>query len=115
MVYQIDLQMNFAKLFQEPHSRMRVPYHTVKEMREFYPNDNFAVIGEIGGITRPPGEGDLLMLGSSITVPIQPRGSLKKPFEWVSGYIAVGRNTYIGAVRGLFPSFLKTYYKEDKK
>ena len=106
MVYRIDLQRNFAKLYKEPHSRISLPYHTVREMQELYPGDNFAVIGEIGGITQPRGDGDLLMLEIGKTVPILPRGSLKKPFEWVVGYIAVGRNTYVGAIRSLLPSLL---------
>jgi len=117
MLYRIDSQMDSAKFYTEPHSRSKLPYHTVKEMLEIYPDGNFTVIGEIGGIARFPDCGDLLITETGKVIPILPRGSLKKPFEWVSGYVAVDKSTYIAAISNLIPSFLwpKTGRRPDDK
>lgn len=76
-------------------------------MRELYPGGNFTVIGEIGGIARFPDSGDRLIVETGSAIPILPRGSRKRPFEWVSGYIAVGKHTYLAVIGGLIPAFLR--------
>ncbi|MBW7571958.1 hypothetical protein [Caproiciproducens faecalis] len=105
MLYRIDPWVESAKLYTEPRSGSKLPYRTVKEMRKLYPDGNFTVIGEIGGGARPPDNGDRLLSGDGKSLTILPRGSLKKPFEWIAGYVAVNKNTYIAAVRSLIPKF----------
>jgi hypothetical protein len=77
----------------------------MKEMRELYPDRNFVVIGEIGGIAQSPYSGNLLIRGTGKAIPIFPRGSLKKPFEWISGYIVVETRIYIAAIGSLIHAF----------
>lgn len=108
MLYRLYPQTCSAKFYTEPRSRSRLPYRTAKEMRELYPDNNFAVIGEIGGFARPPNDRDRLLTEDGTILPILPRGSLKRPFEWVSGYIEVGENTYLAAIRGVIPTFPRT-------
>ena len=105
MHYRIVPQTNALKLYREPHSGSKLPYRTIKEMRTLYPNGNFAVIGEIGGFARPPDDGDLLLIMDGKSIPILPRGSLIKPFEWVAGYAAVDENTYLAVIRSLIAIF----------
>lgn len=99
MLYKIHPQNEELKLFREPHSRYKVPYRTVKEMQKLYPDGDFTIIGEIGGIARPPKVGDLLLITNGKFIPILPRGSLRKPLEWVSGYVEVDKNIYLAAIR----------------
>lgn len=105
MIYKIYPQAGGARLFVEPRSRSSFPYCTAKEMRTRYPDGNFVIIGEIGGIAQPSADGDWLLAGDGRALPILPRGSLKKPFEWIAGYIAVGKHTYIAVIRSLIPTF----------
>jgi len=81
MLYRVYLQTGSAKLYTEPRSWSRLPYRTAKEMLDLYPDDNFAVIGEIGGFVRPRNCRNLLLTGDGRALPILPRGSLKRPFE----------------------------------
>lgn len=81
----------------------------MKKMREQYPGGDFVIIGEIGNFAETLGCPDMLLTSTGKAVPIFPRGSLIKPFEWVAGYIAVGENTYVAAVRSIFPSFLRRW------
>lgn len=104
MFYRLYPQTNDARLFTEPRSQSGLSYRTVKEMRALYPNGNFVIIGEIGSFARPPTDGDKLLTEDGQLFPILPRGSLKRPFEWIVGYIAVEENTLVAAVKCLFPS-----------
>ncbi|MBR0600275.1 hypothetical protein [Sinanaerobacter chloroacetimidivorans] len=105
MLYRIDPQMDSLKFYREPNSGSKLPYRTVKEMREFYPDGNFVIIGEIGCVAQPPNDGDCLLLESGEQIPILPRGSLRKPFEWIAGYVAVGENTYLAALGSAWKIF----------
>lgn len=107
MICRLTPQADSSKYYRDPNSGSKLPYRTIKEMRELYPDGNFAVLGEIGGVSRFPYMGDLLITEIGKAIPILPRGSLKKPFEWIAGYIAVEKKTYIAAVRSLIPSFLR--------
>lgn len=107
MLYRVYPQTGLTKLYTEPHSGSRLPYRTVKEMRELYPHDNFTVIGEIGGFARPPNDRDRLLTEDDKVLSILPRGSLQRPFEWVAGYVAVGKNTYLAAIKGMIPAFAR--------
>ena len=105
MLYRIDPQTDALKLYREPYSGSKLPYQTVKEMRQLYPDRKFAIIGEIGGFARPPNNGDHLLIANDKFIPILPRGSLRKPFEWVTGYVAVGENAYLAVIRSLITLF----------
>ncbi len=107
MLYRIYPQVGGERIFTEPRSRSRLPYCTAKEMRTRYPDGNFVVIGEIGGLARPSTDEDRLLTGEGKTLPILARGSLKKPFEWVAGYIAIGEYTYIAAIGSPISAFLR--------
>ncbi len=107
MLYRIVPQTNALKLYREPYSGSKLPYRNIKEMKKIYPDKNFSVIGEIGNIARSPNDGDHLLIGDGKFIPILPRGSFRKPFEWVVGYIAVDKNTYLAAIRSLIPPFLR--------
>ena len=99
MDYNVHPQNEELKLFREPHSRYKVPYRTIKEMQKLYPDGDFTIIGEIGGIERPPKVGDRLLISNCKFIPILPRGSFRKPFEWVCGYVAVDKNIYLATIR----------------
>lgn len=107
MIYRPFSQGDGKYFYTEPYSRCRFPYHTVKEMHKKYPDGNFVIIGEIGSNSFVTTEGDWLLLGDGKTLPIFPRGSLKKYCEWIIGYIAVEKDTYIAVVSSMFPSFLR--------
>jgi len=105
MLYRIDQQTDALKFYREPHSGSKLPYRTVKEIGELYPDGNFVIIGEIGCFARPPNDGDCLLIASGKNIPIMPRGSLRKPFEWIVGYVAVGENTYLAALGSTWKIF----------
>ena len=106
MLYQIDMQSVNLRFFTEPRSFIKIPYYTVKEMRNRYPDRNFAVIGEIGGIARASGKCDKICVEEGKELPILPRGSLKRPFEWVIGYAGVQGNRYVAVIGGIFHLFM---------
>jgi phospholipase/carboxylesterase len=90
----------------EKNSRCKIPYLPVKRMREMYPDGSFVVIGEIGNIARTlPGQ-DTLLISNGAEVSIFPRGCMRRPFEWIVGYVAVEENTYIAVVQNLLSIFL---------
>jgi phospholipase/carboxylesterase len=105
MLYRLYKKTGDARILIEVRSRSSLSYCTAKAMRLQYPDGNFVIIGEIGGIARPSANGDWLITEGGKSLPILPRGSLKKPLEWVSGYIAVGKDTYIAVIRSLFHFF----------
>lgn len=105
MLYQLYKQTGDARILIEVRSRSRLSYCTAKEMRLQYPDGDFVIIGEIGGISRPPANGDWLITEGGKALPILPRGSSKEPLEWVAGYIAVEKDTYIAVIRSLFHFF----------
>jgi len=105
MIYRINLQMDSPKFYREPQSGNNIPYQTVKEIWKLYPDNNFTVIGEIGGFARNSDSMDFLDIGGGKTIPILPRGSMKVPIEWVAGYVEVDTNSYIAAIRSLISFF----------
>lgn len=109
MLYRPDPNISTTKCYIEPRSRCRLPYYTAREMREMYTEGDFMIVGEIGGLSRPPDDGDVLMADGARRIPILPRGSIKKPFEWVVGYIPVSRDTYLAAVGSVMPVFLRRW------
>lgn len=84
-------------------------------MRELYPGGDFVIIGEIGNFKEVFGGQDVLMISAGKAIPIFPRGSLMKPLEWIAGYVAVGENTYVAAVRSIIPTFLRRRKRRSVK
>jgi len=76
-------------------------------MRELCPGGGFAIVGEIGNFSKPTGCQDIFLTNDGKELPIYPRGSLIKPFEWIAGYIRVDKNIYIAAVASIFPYSLR--------
>lgn len=89
MLYRIYPQTSVLKFYREPHSKTKLPYRTEKEMKKLYPDGNFTIIGEIGGIAKPTKDSDYLSVDDDKIITILPRGSLIKPFEWIAGYVEV--------------------------
>jgi len=75
-------------------------------MNEMYPDGSYKIIGEIGNFAKKyPGQ-DVILIGMGESIPIFPRGSAKKPFEWVAGYAAVEEDTYVAVVKSIIPRFI---------
>jgi hypothetical protein len=111
MIYRVDLTIKIKKCYIEPRSGSKIPYLTAKEMRLLYPDENFSIVGELGGLVKPPSDGDELLTATGRRIPILPRGSHQKPFEWVAGYIPMEGRLYAAAIRNLIPSFLQLRLK----
>ncbi|AET69222.1 hypothetical protein Desor_3759 [Desulfosporosinus orientis DSM 765] len=109
MLYRLYPQTNQTRIFKERNSQSKIPFCPVKKMRELYPGGDFVIIGEIGNFAEVFGGQDVLMTSAGKAVPIFPRGSLIKPLEWIAGYVAVGENTYVAAVRSIIPTFLRRW------
>lgn len=107
MIYRPYAQADQTRIFTQKYSRSKIPYRTAKKMRELYPDGRFVIIGEIGNFAKTAQDQDMLLTAAANAISIFPRGSLRAPFEWIAGYIAVGENTYIAVVKCLFPSFLR--------
>ena len=101
MTYHISLQTEKTRFFTEVYSCSEIPYFTVKGMRKRYPDGNFVIIGEIGCLEHAPADGDWLCTEDGKAIPIFPRGSMKRPFEWVLGYTSVQENSYIAVIGGV--------------
>lgn len=106
MLYQINAQSEKLRFYTETRSCSKIPYYTVKEMRNRYPDKSFVVIGEIGGIARASANCDKLCLNDGRALPILPRGSIKRPFEWAIGYAEVQGNCYVAVIGGIFHLFM---------
>jgi phospholipase/carboxylesterase len=107
MFYRTEPNAGNKKLYFESYSRSRLPYRTVREIRALYPDGDFVIVGEIGSAARPPTGGDALITDDGRRIPIMARGSYKKPFEWIGGYIAVKNGAYIAAIGSVLPAFLR--------
>ncbi len=107
MIYQPDSTIRARRCYIEPNSHSKFPYLTVKEMRALFPDSNFIIVGEIGGLSRPPNYTDVLFADGVKRLSVLPRGSLKQPFEWIAGYIPVQGNTYLSLVKSMLPAFLR--------
>lgn len=104
MLYRIDPTARTAKSYVEPHTRSRVPCRTGREMRALYPAGGFLIVGEIGCCGPPAPDGDVLLTRAGAAIPIYPRGSLTRPWEWVVGYVPMEGSAYAAAVSSLWPA-----------
>jgi phospholipase/carboxylesterase len=87
----------------ERHSRRQIAYYSKQKMDELYPDGGYEIIGEIGNFAKEYAGQDVIATDTGKSIPIFPLGSLKKPFEWVAGYMAVGKNTYVAVVKSIIP------------
>lgn len=74
-------------------------------MNELHPNGNYEVIGEIGNFAKKYDGQDVILNENGTSINIFPRGSLKRPFEWVAGYAALEEKTYVAVIKSVIPRF----------
>lgn len=74
-------------------------------MNDKHSNGNYEVIGEIGNFHREYFGQDEIVTETGEIINIFPRGSCKKPFEWVAGYAPLGENTYVAVIKSIIPRF----------
>lgn len=91
----------------EWHSRSKIAYYSKNIMDELYPDGNYEIIGEIGNFSKEYLKFDEILTDTGKSIPIFPRGSLKKPFEWVAGYVAVRENTYVAVIKSIIPRLFR--------
>jgi phospholipase/carboxylesterase len=72
-------------------------------MMELYLNRGYEVIGEISNCARIYSDQDKIITDSGKSIPIFPRGSYKKPMEWIAGYAPVDENTYVAVIKSVIP------------
>jgi phospholipase/carboxylesterase len=72
-------------------------------MIELYSDKGYEVIGEIGNYAKLYSGLDEILTDTGERIPIFPRGSFLKPFEWVAGYAAVEENTYVAVIKSVIP------------
>lgn len=89
----------------ERHSGSEIKYYSKQKMNVLYPNEDYDIIGEIGNFAKKYKAHDIIVTDADKFIPIFPRGSLRKPFEWISGYVAVEENTYAAVVKSIMPKF----------
>lgn len=89
----------------ERHSGTKVAYYSKGKMQELYPEGGYEIIGEISNLAKRYAVQDVVVSITGKLIPIFPRGTLRKPFEWVVGYAAVGPHTYVCVVKGVIPHY----------
>lgn len=87
----------------EPNSTTIITYYSKSKMKKLYSKNEYEVIGEIGNFTKKYPKQDEILAETGKRIPVFPRGSLKCPFEWVTGYAAVGEDTYVAVVKSIIP------------
>lgn len=102
MTYQLHPAAKMSTLYKEPATKRQLPCCSAKDMRSLHPEGNYHILGEIGGRGQAA-NGELLLLPDGRTLPIGARGGIKRPFDWIIGYIPVGEDTYIAAIRSILP------------
>lgn len=96
----------------EPNSSTIITYYSKSKMKKLYPKDEYEVVGEIGNFTKKYPNQDQILTDTEKSIPVFPRGSMKRPFEWIAGYAAVGKNTYVAVVKSIIPYLF--YGKKSK-
>lgn len=115
MLYQTDRIVRATGRYREPYSRSVLPCYTRREMQALYPGGDYQIVGEIGVIAPRSSDGDTLLADNGAAIPICPRGSLKKPIEWVAGYIPLRGDAYAAAVASILPAvFLRIMAKKPE-
>lgn len=112
MTFQIVQGVHSTCHMLEPNSSTVVTYYPNYKMKRLYPKDEYEVIGEIGNFSKKYSDQDEILAETGKRIPIFPRGSLRHPWEWVTGYAAVGENTYVAVVKSMIPYL---FYKRKAK
>lgn len=110
MLYRIHVQSDKTRFYTEVRSLCKIPYIPAKEMKKRYPDESFIIIGEIGGFACASAAVDKLYVEEGKLVPILPRGSFKKPFEWVTGYTEVQNNHYVAIIGSFFHHLMVIWF-----
>ena len=106
MVYRFYTKGNNNLHMMERHSNSKIEYCSKKKMKELYLDGSWDVIGEINNLTKVyPGQ-DNIMTDTGKYIPIFPRGSLKRPLEWVAGYAEVEENVYVAVIGSIVPHWI---------
>lgn len=71
--------------------------------------ERYEIIGEIGNFTKNHSSQDIILADTGRMIPIFPRGSYSKPFEWIVGYAAVGENIYVAVIKCMIPLLIWKY------
>jgi len=103
LIYQFYPKSNETLRMTERHSRSRIAYSSKQKMQELYPDGGYEVIGEIGNFAKKYVGQGVIVTDTGKSIPIFPRGSLKKPFEWVAGNAAVDEFTYVAVIKSMIP------------
>lgn len=103
MTFEFCLKRYDTHYTTEQHTNSMIMYYSKHKMEELYPNGSYEVIGEIGNFTKRYSEQDEILTDANKRIPIFPRGSSKKPYEWVVGYAAVEENTYVAVIKSVIP------------
>jgi len=103
MTYRFYLKSIDMLHITERQSLSQIAYVPKQEMDELYPDGGYEVIGEIGNFAKKYASQDVIVTDTGISIHIFPRGSLKKPFEWITGYAAIEKNTYVAVVKSIIP------------
>jgi len=106
MTFQFYPKRNDALYTTERYSKSRITYYSKYKMDVLYPDGGYEIIGEIGNFAKRNPKLDEILTDAGKYIHIFPRGSLKKPFEWVAGYAAVGENTYVEVIKSIIPRFI---------
>lgn len=105
MVYRFCPEQNDMLHMTERHSCSRIAYFSKQKIDALYPDAGYEVIGEIGNFAKEYEGQDVVLTVTGKKTPVFPRGSIKRPFEWIAGYAAVGENIFVAVVRGVIPRF----------
>ena len=111
MTYQFYGKSNYTLHTLERQGCIKTAYYSKQKMDELYPDGGYEVIGEIGNFAKKYAGQDVILTDTGKFIPIFPRGSLKKPFEWVAGYVAVEENTYVAVVKSIIQRLI--YIQEE--
>lgn len=116
LVYRFYNQMVDVCYMTEWSSCSRIAYSSKQRMDKLYPNGDYEVIGEIGNFAKEYPRQDVIITDTGKVIPIFPKGSIRKSFEWVTGYASVGENTFVAVVRSIVPKWiLRLYLKKFRR
>jgi len=106
MRYALDCRLDLERVFWIRKYRTRIPCLSAREIRRRHPDGDYVIVGEIGGWLDQVHASDLLVLEEKVEIPVLPQGSHCRPYEWVAGYVPVGKRVYIALFRSVSPGLL---------
>ncbi len=106
MRYALDCRLDLERVFWIRKYRTRIPCLSAREIRRRHPEGDYAIVGEIAGWLDQAHASDVLVLEEKLEIPVLPQGSHCRPYEWIAGYVPVGKGNYIALVRSLSPGLM---------